>query len=142
MKDEFYTPKNIFDALGLDFDLDPCSPITGAVVPAKQCYSLPINGLEMPWFGLVWVNPPYSNPREWVEKWFNHKNGLLLVPTSKAKWRIPLWESSETFICSIRPPKFIRPNGKTEAISWPLDLWAIGDTAVIALQQSGLGRVR
>ena len=142
MNDEWYTPKNIFDALGLEFDLDPCSPSEGSVVPAKQVYSLPFDGLTAPWFGLVWVNPPYSSPKNWVEKWFEHGNGLLLVPTSKAKWRVPLWESQKTHLCSVRPIKFNRPNGKTEAISWPLDLWAIGDVSSQALMRSNLGRVR
>ena len=142
MSDEWYTPKHIFDALGLEFDLDPCSPTTGSVVPAKQRYSLPFDGLAAPWFGLVWVNPPYSNPRQWVEKWFEHANGLLLVPTSKAKWRVPLWESKNTHLCSVRPIKFIRPEGHLEAMSWPLDLWAIGDVSYQALVNSNLGKVR
>ena len=33
---EWFTPPEIFDALGLTFDLDPCSPGAGHWVPARN----------------------------------------------------------------------------------------------------------
>ena len=36
---EWYTPPEIFKALRLTFDLDPCSPGPGHWVPAKQFYT-------------------------------------------------------------------------------------------------------
>lgn len=140
--DEYYTPANVFEALGLTFDLDPCSPVDGSHVPAKQVYSLPFDGLAASWFGVVWVNPPYSNPKPWIEKWLEHGNGLLLVPSSKSNWRITLWDHAETSLVYMKPPKFERPDGKAAQIMYPVDLWAIGDVATEALRQSGLGRMR
>ena len=139
---EYYTPPNIFEALGLCFDLDPCSPTEGSYVPAKKAYSLPFDGLNAPWEGLVWVNPPYSNPKPWIEKWLNHKNGLLLVPGSKSNWRQSLWNHEETSLIYLKPPKFIRPDGKAAQIMYPVDLWAIGEVSYQALLRSNLGKVR
>ena len=34
--DDWYTPRDIFDALGLIFDLDPCSPGPAHWVPARE----------------------------------------------------------------------------------------------------------
>lgn len=140
--DEWYTPPEIFDALGLTFDLDPCAPRWGSHVPSKQRYTLPFDGLEAPWFGIVWVNPPYSQPALWAHKWLEHGNGLLLVVAGKSKWRLNLWNDSRTSVINLTPPKFVRPDGSRKQIMFPVDLWAIGDQAIEALHQSGLGKVR
>ena len=140
--DEHYTPPELFDVLGLTFDLDPCSPESGSMVPARQAYSLPFDGLTASWFGLVWVNPPFSNPKAWTAKWIQHANGLLLVPSAKSSWRRELWNHPDTYCVNLHPPKFIRPDGTRKQIMFPVDLWAIGDVATEALRHSGLGRVR
>ena len=79
-KDEYSTPKEILspvrDALGGRFDLDPAS--NGRAqgnVGAMEFYSrrpavgrAGDDGLALAWRGVVWLNPPYSDPRPWVEK--------------------------------------------------------------------------
>ena len=45
------------------FDLDPCSPVAdrrGAPVKARVRYTREDDGLVLPWFGTVFVNPPYG----------------------------------------------------------------------------------
>ena len=37
---EWFTPPEIFEALGLEFDLDPCSPGPGHWVPARKIYMI------------------------------------------------------------------------------------------------------
>ena len=78
---DWYTPKWVFDALGLQFDLDPCSPKGGIPwIPAKHHYSLQDDGLKSPWFGLVWMNPPYGKyTGEWLKKMDTYRNGVALV---------------------------------------------------------------
>jgi len=49
--DDWYTPPNIFDALGLIFDLDPCSPGPAHWVPARKIYTKEDDGLVQPWSG-------------------------------------------------------------------------------------------
>jgi len=71
---EWYTPKNIIDAV-LDMfgeiDLDPCSNATGedANVPAKMHFTETDDGLSRAWSGKVYMNPPYGRiVAKWVEK--------------------------------------------------------------------------
>jgi hypothetical protein len=78
--DDWYTPAWIFDGLGITFDLDVAAPIGGLPwVPAIQSYSESDDGLGLPWFGLVWCNPPYSAPTAWCRKWATHPAGCILV---------------------------------------------------------------
>lgn len=142
MSDEWYTPKHIFDALGVEFDLDPCSPVEGSLVPAKQRYSLPFDGLTAPWFGLVWMNPPYSKPSPWVNKWLEHGNGLALLPMAKSRWFVDLCETDARFVVLSSSLKFKSPEGKDLSLMMGSTLWSIGDIATEALRKSGLGRVR
>lgn len=78
---DWWTPPWIFNALGLSFDLDPCSPKGGVPwIPVKEHISLPDDGLLHPWYGLVWLNPPYGDKTpNWLEKMHNYRNGISLV---------------------------------------------------------------
>ena len=43
-------------------DLDPASSeITNETIQAEKIYTAKDNGLSLPWFGNVWLNPPYSS---------------------------------------------------------------------------------
>jgi phage N-6-adenine-methyltransferase len=142
--DDYYTPKWVFDALGIHFDLDvACPPAGPPHTPTKAFYTQETDGLSSPWYGTVWMNPPYSNPTPWVHKWIEHGNGLALVPFMKSKWFQSLWDHPETQFAYIRVIKFERVE-KTMNNQTPfaLGLWAIGDKAITALTNSNLGRVR
>lgn len=79
---EWWTPPAVFDALGLEFDLDPCAPPAPALpwLPAARRISLPADGLHAPWAGRVWLNPPYGRMAElWVNKLISHGDGVSLV---------------------------------------------------------------
>ena len=79
---EWYTPKYIFDALDLTFDLDPCSPGATVVpwIPARRHITPAENGLNAHWGGSVWMNPPYgSDTPKWMEHLAAHGNGIALV---------------------------------------------------------------
>src|SRR3954469_18523049 len=85
----WYTPPYIFDALGCEFDLDPASPGPSVVpwIPARHHYTC--GGLERPWRGFVWLNPPYGRQilMLWLEKFVQHGNGIALVPErTSTKW--------------------------------------------------------
>ena len=73
--DEWYTPEKIPSALG-PFDLDPCAgPMNHARVNIRR----PACGLTAEWSGRVWLNPPYSNVHDWLEKMIAHGDGIALV---------------------------------------------------------------
>lgn len=48
------------------FDLDPCCEERTA--KASTFYTVDVDGLAKPWFGNVFVNPPYSAPRPWCDR--------------------------------------------------------------------------
>ena len=141
--DEFYTPTFIFNALALEFDIDVCSPAGGVPwIPATNHYSLAINGLTQDWHGLVWCNPPYSNPTPWMNKFIDHGHGLALIPVSVGKWFGRIWKEADG-ICKIEQKfKFERVDGQRADIFMPTVLVSMGKQATDALKASKLGRVR
>lgn len=77
--DEWYTPQWILERLG-EFDLDPCSPEKRLWDTAKVHVDAKTDGLSLDWSGKrVWLNPPYSNPKPFVEKLVKCNNGILLT---------------------------------------------------------------
>jgi phage N-6-adenine-methyltransferase len=48
------------------FDLDAAATAESTIAP--RYYTREDNGLLLPWFGRVWVNPPYSDLGSWVAK--------------------------------------------------------------------------
>jgi len=76
--DTWLTPLWIIEALGGDFDLDPCGFLDHKT--AKEIYEWPFqDGLTLPWNGKVFLNPPYSTVRIWLDKMRLHRNGSALV---------------------------------------------------------------
>jgi hypothetical protein len=79
IKDEWLTPPEIIEKLG-QFDLDPCSPINRPWSTAKTHYTINDDGLDLPWFGRVWCNPPYGlEAAKWLDKLASHGNGIALI---------------------------------------------------------------
>lgn len=79
--DEWYTPAWFFRALGVEFDLDPCSPgFPPSSVTAKRHLTKEENGLQAEWAGSVWLNPPFSSKRDWYRKLIEHGTGISLMP--------------------------------------------------------------
>lgn len=76
---EWLTPPEVLAKLG-PFDLDPCSPVNRPWDTAKTHYTILDNGLVKPWFGRVWLNPPYGDlMTAWLKLMSEHGNGLTLI---------------------------------------------------------------
>ena len=62
--DEYYTPEEIIIAarkLMGGIDLDPATSLLAQQwIKAQVFYRKHQNGMEKPWFGRLWLNPPYS----------------------------------------------------------------------------------
>lgn len=72
--DVWLTPLPVVQSLG-HFDLDPCGELhhkTADVIYTQQ-------GLDKEWFGRVWLNPPYSEVEQWLERLAAHGRGVALV---------------------------------------------------------------
>ena len=143
MADDWYTPSEVFTQLGLVFDIDVCAPKGGlARIPALKSFDIEIDGLSQEWHGLVWMNPPYSKPKPWIEKWLEHGNGVALLPMAKSAWTQTLWASEASVALLPTALKFITPEGLKKQIWMQCWLWAIGDVAKEALIKGGFGRIR
>lgn len=129
--DEWYTPPWLFDALGLRFDVDVCAPVDSQLrtVPADRVYTIDDDGLTQPWDGLIWCNPPYSNPTPWAERMIEHGNGLLLshVPIN-GLWALRAWWGCST-LRLLQGMEFLRPSGELQRPGYWLHLVAFGDVA-------------
>lgn len=75
--DSWLTPLWIIEALGNDFDLDPCGFKHHRT--AKRIIQLPECGISAKWEGKVWLNPPYSDAKKWLEKMISHRNGSVII---------------------------------------------------------------
>lgn len=142
--DDWYTPREIFDALKLTFDLDPCSPGPGHWVPARSIYTKEDDGLIQPWSGLVWMNPPFGGRHghiPWLRKFMNHSNGIAVVRAyTSAGWFHDWAVHAETMLFPRGKTKFIRPDGTIgTAPGHGIVLLGMGEAANLALLNSGLG---
>jgi hypothetical protein len=126
--DECYTPAWVFDALGVQFDLDVCGPKTGACVPALKTYTIEDDGLSMPWGGCVWMNPPFSKPRPWVKKFMAHGNGIALLPFAKSQWFNDLLET-DPLLAVLDPKIRFTKDGRQHSIFMAVGLFGIGSAA-------------
>ncbi len=140
---EHYTPKWIFDGLGLEFDLDVASPADYKTnVPAKAFYTINDDGLAQPWFGRVWCNPPFAKATLWADKFLGHGNGVAIFPNSNSYWADRMWESEAAIIKLTYKTFYDLPDGTSKRIMYTTYLIAIGASNIEALHQSGLGKVR
>jgi hypothetical protein len=142
--DDWYTPPYIFEALGLDYELDVSAPPIGVPwIPARRFLSVIDDGLATEWKGRVWMNPPYSNPLPWIDKFIAHGDGVACIPTSTGLWMLKFWESDAAWLM-LPPIKFVRSNLVPAKGFMPIRCWlvAIGAENIAALKNSKLGAVR
>ena len=141
---EWYTPPELFDALGLVFDLDPCSPGQGLThVPAHKVYTEADDGLVQPWHGMVFVNPPYGTQTgKWMDKLADHGNGVALVfARPDTAWAQRAIRAAD-ITCFIRGRVRFYQGDKHTLGGTPGSgsmLLGYGDKAVEAITNAGLG---
>jgi len=136
-KDDHYTPKWIFDALGLHFTIDVASPPGGIPwIPKDRYFTKYDDGLSQPWEGRIWCNPPFSKPGPWADRMIEHANGILLCCVSKSAWMDRIWASDAAITLLPNKLKFERPDASA-GISFPTFMAAFGDDNIAALRNVG-----
>ena len=132
--DERYTPRWVFDGLGITFDLDPCSPGVGDCVPATRKLTARDDGLAHEWNGRVWVNPPFSNATAFADKFIAHGDGIFLGPVANAQWTQDMLEAADiVWLCA--DFAFTHPTHAGRRSSMPLMFVAIGSASTAALRR-------
>lgn len=144
--DDWYTPAYVFDALSVRFDLDVSAPPEGPrYVPADMWLSA--RGLQTPWAGFVWMNPPYGHQKQkraWLRKFVRHGNGIACMPDrTSAPWWQEFAPQMDALLFVSPKIKFERPDGSTgDSPGTGTTLMAVGPQAVAALraaERNGLG---
>lgn len=142
--DDWYTPPDIFSALGVTFDLDPCSPGASHWVPARAVYTIREDGLVQPWSGCVFMNPPFGGRHghvPWLRKFLEHGDGVAIVRAyTSSDWFHDWAVLAQTMVFPRGKTKFIRPDGSVgSSPGHGIVLLGMGDTANAALERCGLG---
>lgn len=145
---EWYTPRSVFAALGISFDLDPCSPGARVVpwIPVGTHYTAAEDGLMQPWHGRVWLNPPYGRGIErWLERFAEHRNGIALIfARTDTRW-FHHYAGGADALCFTRGRiPFVSPATSSSISTGPgcgSVFFAYGRQCVDALRRSGLGWV-
>lgn len=123
---DYYTPMNIVDAARVGMggiDLDPASHWR-----ANREHKIPVyyhlgrSAFDNPWFGRVWLNPPYGDNGPWIKEILRYwRSGditqlCMLSPVwvFTAKQAAPLMEVASSMILLTPTPTFWgQPDGKT-----------------------------
>jgi hypothetical protein len=146
--DEWYTPKYIFDAFGVPFDLDPFSPGAGKChTPALIHFQE--RGLERDWNvpherPFVWMNPPFGGRNgvvPCIEKFIENGNGIGLCRAyTSAGWFQDLIPKMDAILFPRGKTQFERPDGTVgKSPGSGVCFYALGDIGVAALKECGLG---
>jgi hypothetical protein len=153
---EWYTPKPVFDALGVEFDMDVCSPGKDVVpwIPAKQHITPEEDGLAQKWHGCVWMNPPYGDQTaKWLRRLAEYRNGIGLVfSRTDNKWFHEYVANADMILFTARRVQFVRGPEQAEVYARTFRVKnkgcgagsifvAYGEKACNALSKSGLGTI-
>lgn len=121
---EWYTPAEYIEAarrvMG-GIDLDPASSaIANEVVNAGNFYTAEDNGLEYPWFGCVWMNPPYASElvgefadkMAWEYRQGNVTEAIVLINNAtETRWFRTLIDAASAVAFPSSRVKFWKPDG-------------------------------
>lgn len=130
--DEWYTPPEVFDALGCRFDMDVAGAPRASVPCTVAIYS---DSLAAQWQGFVWMNPPFGKRNglePWLTKFIGHGNDIALTPDRTSA---PWFQDALPFMDAVlfTPKlKFIRPDG-SRGVS------PSNGTALMAMGWQGVG---
>lgn len=92
LKDEWMTPWWLWELLDGEFRFSLDAAATDDNTLCDRWYTKESNGLIQPWNGRVFVNPPYSQLKQWVEKGrgevlFGHAEIVVMLVAARTDTR-------------------------------------------------------
>lgn len=127
-QNEWYTPDAFLDAARIvmgGIDVDPASSdIAQARVQAATYYTVDRSGLDHPWRGRIWMNPPYAQPLigQFIEKLAadiengNATEAIVLVNNgTETAWGQTLLRLATSTCFPARRIRFLDPDGNLGA---------------------------
>lgn len=106
--DEWETPDWLFRALDHEFkfELDAAATVANSLC-GSSCFTKEKDALSHPWrdWKSIFINPPYSNVQDWVDKAFQERESLIvmLLPAfGDKKWYCRIMRDV-TGRCEVRP---------------------------------------
>lgn len=139
---DWLTPPALLQCLGT-FDLDPCGCAGMPWRTATTTYFLPDhNGLEEPWYGRVFCNPPYGpNVGDWARRMSKHGNGIMLIfaRTETNTWQQDIFPFADATLFLSGRLRFYSPSGeRSNSGTAPSAVLAYGQNNVDALRNADI----
>ena len=136
------TPPHIPAALG-KFDLDPCGAPGHDLADRTYLLERGDDGLRDPWWGRVWLNPPYGKDQEpFLRRLVEHGAGtaLIFARTETRQWHELVWPKATAVLFIRGRLNFLDANGERAKANAgaPSALIAYGNTDAVALAASGI----
>jgi phage N-6-adenine-methyltransferase len=127
-ENEWYTPPEFIEAarkvMG-GIDLDPASSeIANQIVHAKYYFTKEDDGLKKPWYGNVFMNPPYASEliKQFASKFASHvvdgsiSQGIVLVNNAtETAWFRELIDCASAVVFTSGRVRFLDPQGNPGA---------------------------
>ena len=101
--DTWLTPREWIKSLG-PFDLDPACPPNMPWATAWRMLTEEDDGLNHPWEGRIWLNPPFGQQASlWMRRMAQHNHGIALIParTETAMFYESVWGKASA-VCFVK----------------------------------------
>jgi hypothetical protein len=138
-KPELWRP--LADAMD-GFDLDPAAGCEPTPI-AENRYTKADDGLAQPWYGTVWLNPPFSDKTPWYRKlvdemWNGDADAAVALATvdPSADW-FHEWFSTADAIAYLDGRDWYLGQGDSPTFSTQVGLWNPTEDAVTYCQSIG-----
>lgn len=136
------TPTYITDALG-PFDLDPCGAPDHHLAKITYTPEAGLDGLDLNWFGRVWLNPPYGRQAEpFMHRMVEHGHGVALIfaRTETKLFHETVWDAASSVLFLKGRLNFLRSDKSRAAANSgaPSCLVAYSDDDSWYLEHGGL----
>ena len=115
---DWATPQDLFDDLDAEFRFETDVCATAENAKCSKFYTLADNGLEQPWTGVCWCNPPYGRViGQWIQRAYAASlDGATVVCLVPARTDTSWWQD---YVTRAREIRYLRGRLKFGAGKYP-----------------------